>query len=181
MTRLRNILVWTVAALWLGGCAAEVPTAEKRDAETILLPAEEQAAAPGQTELRDLFYEGISYLNRGGQPDPDLARKSFVAFLQRHPQTRLRSVTESFIRLIDDGAALRETSRQERLQTERLQAERARLHQENEQLKKTVRELTEKLRADTSSLTQENEQLRKDLQRLKALDIELEKRDRMLR
>jgi hypothetical protein len=30
-------------------------------------------------------------------------------------------------------------------------------------------------------LSQENEQLKKDLSRLKALEIELEKRDRMLR
>jgi hypothetical protein len=181
MTRLRNILVWAVATLWLAGCAAEVPTVEKRDAETILLPTDEQAAAPRPAEDRDLFYEGISFLSRVGKPDPAQARRAFVSFLQRHPQTRLRSVTESFIRLIDEGADLREAGQQERLQTERLKAERVRLQQENDQLKKTVRELTEKLRTETSSLSQENEQLRKDLQRLKALEIELEKRDRMLR
>ncbi len=181
MMRLRNILVWAMAALCLAGCAAEVPTAEKRDAETILPPAEEQLAAPRPAEDRDLFYEGISYLNRTGKPDPLQARVSFVSFLQRHPQTRLRSVTESIIRLIDEGGDLRESNRQERLQTERLKTERARLQQENDQLKKTVRELTEKLKTETSSLSQENEQLRKDLQRLKALEVELEKRDRMLR
>jgi len=35
--------------------------------------------------------------------------------------------------------------------------------------------------AETAALTQENEQLKKDIQRLKALEIELEKRERTLR
>jgi cell shape-determining protein MreC len=65
--------------------------------------------------------------------------------------------------------------------TENLLAERGRLLQENEQLKKNVRELTERQQAEAGSLAQENERLRLDLQRLKALEIELEKRERMLR
>ena len=52
---------------------------------------------------------------------------------------------------------------------------------QNDRLKKTVRELTDKLQAGKASLSQENEQLRKDLKRLKDLEIELEKRERMLR
>ena len=39
----------------------------------------------------------------------------------------------------------------------------------------------ERLQAETAALTQENEQLKKDLQRLKLLEIELQKRERMLR
>jgi hypothetical protein len=38
-----------------------------------------------------------------------------------------------------------------------------------------------KLQSETAALTQENEQLKKDIQRLKALEIELEKRERTLR
>ena len=39
----------------------------------------------------------------------------------------------------------------------------------------------ERLQAETAALTQENELLKKDLQRLKLLEIELQKRERMLR
>ena len=53
--------------------------------------------------------------------------------------------------------------------------------QENEALQKKLRELKEKLQTETTALIQENEKLKKDLQRLKALEIELEKRERMLR
>ena len=59
--------------------------------------------------------------------------------------------------------------------------ERLRALQENDQLKKAIRELTEKLQLETAVLAQENEQMKRDIQRLKALEIELQKRERMLR
>ena len=59
--------------------------------------------------------------------------------------------------------------------------ERLRALQENDQLKKAIRELTEKLQLETAVLAQENEQMKRDIQRLKVLEIELQKRERMLR
>jgi len=55
------------------------------------------------------------------------------------------------------------------------------LLKENDGLRQTIRELTERLQAETAALTQENDQLKKDLQRLKLLEIELQKRERMIR
>jgi len=43
------------------------------------------------------------------------------------------------------------------------------------------RELKERMQTETAALIQENEKLKTDLRRLKALEIELEKRERMLR
>ena len=62
-----------------------------------------------------------------------------------------------------------------------MQGERAKALHENDFLKKAVRDLTEKLQTETAALSQENERLKSDLQRLKALEIELQKRERMLR
>jgi hypothetical protein len=181
MTRLQRTILGMLTALLLAGCAAAVPTAEKRDGDAMTpAPAMEAVEPPSLLEDRSLFYEGTSLLSRSGQPDPVSARKSFVSFLQRYPKSRLQAAAEGFIRLIDEGETLREAGRQERLLKEKVQAERSRLLQENDQLKKRLRELAEKLQAETA-LAQENEQLRKDLQRLRALEIELEKRDRMLR
>jgi hypothetical protein len=180
MTRLQRTLPWMLAALLMAGCAATVPPAEKTDGALTTLPPVAEQPAPSM-EDRNLFYEGISYLNRLGRPDPAQGRRAFASFIQRNPQSRLRAAAESFIRLIDEGETLREAGRQDHLQKDKLQVERTRLLQENDQLKKKVRDLTEKLQTETASLAQENEQLRKDLQRLKALEIELEKRDRMLR
>ena len=62
-----------------------------------------------------------------------------------------------------------------------MQAERTEAQQENEALQKKLRELNERLQMEMAALVQENEKLKRDLQRLKALEIELEKRERMLR
>ena len=136
---------------------------------------------PRLTEDRDLFAEGLALLNQPERLDPAKARAVFVSLVERYPQSRWRSAAETFIRLIDEIAASREEGLRERLLTEQIQAERAGALQENEALKKKLRELTEKLQKETAALTQENEKLKRDLQRLKALEIELEKRERMLR
>ncbi len=52
-----------------------------------------------------------------------------------------------------------------------------RLLKENEQVKKDNRRLLE----ETAKLIQENEQLKKDIQLLKSLEVQLEKREKMLR
>lgn len=139
-------------------------------------------AAPSRLfEGGDLLLDGVELLNRPEQPDPAKARSVFISLIQRYPQSRLHSVAEAFIRLIDERDAFREANRQDRLLIEKAQTEKARALQENDNQKKTVRELTEKLQSETASLTHENEQLKKDIQRLKALEIELQKRERMLR
>ncbi|MBU4074537.1 MAG: hypothetical protein KKF28_04000, partial [Proteobacteria bacterium] len=85
-----------------------------------------------------------------------------------------RPAAETLVRLIDEGQAMREARRQYRALIDQTLTEK-------EWLKKTVREMMDKLQAEKASLSQENEQLRKDLKRLKDLEIELEKRERMLR
>ena len=107
--------------------------------------------------------------------------KALRELLERYPESKWRPAAETFVRLIDERDALREVSVQDHLLIETTQGEKARALQENDHLKKTVRELTEKLQSETAALPQENEQLKKDIQRLKALEIELEKRERTLR
>jgi hypothetical protein len=132
-------------------------------------------------EDRDLFLEGIALLNHQSRPDPAKARRIFSSMVQNHPQSQWRSAAESLIRLIDETEASREKSRQDYLLLDKTQSERAKALRENDHLRKTIRDLTEKYQTETTALTQENEQLKKDLQHLKALEIELQKRERMLR
>ncbi len=179
----RRAYIEILAVLLVAGCAATVPPAEKRDIGAVspAPPVEERVASPRLFDDRDLLFEGIALLNRPGRPDPAKAREVFASFLKRYPQSQWRSAAETFIRLIDEGEASREAGRKDRLLRDKLQAEQARVLQENDNLKKTARELKEKLQAEAAALTQENEQLKKDLQRLKLLEIELQKRERMLR
>ena len=183
MKRLRTAVFRILMALLLAGCAAFVPTVEKTD--TAALPSgplvAEKRPATRILEDRDIFSQGLSVLARTDDPNQAEARSVFVSLLERYPQSRWRPAAETLVRLIDEEQALREARRQDRALIDQSLTEKDRLLQENDRLKKTVRELTDKLQAEKASLSQENEQLRKDLKRLKDLEIELEKRERMLR
>lgn len=176
------IFLW-VAVFFIAGCAAAPPSMEKRDvAAPAVKPVEEAPAEPTRLfEERDLLLDGVALLNLPERPNPEKARSNFLSLIQRYPQSRWRPAAEAFIRLIDERNAFGEMSRQDRLLLDKTRTERSKALQENDLLKKTVRELTEKLQSETAALAQENEQLKKDIQRLKALEIELQKRERMLR
>jgi len=186
MKRLRAACFALLAVLIFTGCAAPVPTAEKREVAVAAPappapPAGERMTAPRQVEDHDLFLEGSALLNPPGGPDLEKAREVFVALLEHYPQSRWRLAAEGFIHLIDESRASREAGRDVRLGQEKLRAEISAVLQENESLKKNLRELKERVQTETAALIQENEKLKTDLRRLKALEIELEKRERMLR
>ncbi len=183
MKRLRAVCCGLLALLILTGCAATAPTVEKREVAVAPPPptAAERVMAPRLAEDRDLFLEGSALLTPPAGPDRVKARLVFASLIQRYPQSRWRPAAEGFIRLIDESMASREAGRQDQLRQEKLRMERSAALQENESLKKTVRELRERLQTETAALIQENEKLRTDLRRLKTLEIELEKRERMLR
>ncbi|MFH2075872.1 MAG: hypothetical protein ABIJ57_11105 [Pseudomonadota bacterium] len=176
MKRLRTAVFRILMALLLAGCAAAVPTVEKTDiaAPPSIPPVAEKRPAPRILEDQDIFSRGLSVLARTDGPNQAEARSVFVSLLERYPQSQWRSAAETLVRLIDEGQAIREARRQDRALIDQTLTEK-------EWLKKTVREMMDKLQAEKASLSQENEQLRKDLKRLKDLEIELEKRERMLR
>jgi hypothetical protein len=187
---LRKTMLAILAVLFLAGCAATAPTVEKGEVVTAPPAPPMVSPAPSQEKGvppsfffpdRDLFDEGMAFLHGPDRPDPVKARTVFASLIQRYPQSRWRAAAETLIRLLDAGEAARETERKAQLLTEQLLMERTRTLQENEQLKKTIQDLTGKMQMETVALTQENEQLKKDLLRLKTLEIELEKRERMLR
>jgi hypothetical protein len=192
MKRWQAVIGVMLATFLLAGCAATVPVPVSRP-EIPSTPPVEPAPEPSPPRPapglpprpvpadRDLLLEGIATLGRAEKPDPPEARRIFSALVEKHPQSRWRPAAETLIHLIDEGQKARERELQERILKERALAERSRALQENEQLKKAVRDLTERLQAETAALAQENDQLKSDLKRLKALEIELQRRERMLR
>lgn len=181
-------MIWVFVCL--AGCAATAPVVvgpPEIPGAPLPGPPPEPPAAPPVASLppaladRDLLLEGVAALAGAAEPDLPAARGIFAALVENHPRSRWRPAAETLIGLIDGGQKEREQTGQERLLKERALADRARALQENEQLKKAVRDLTERLQAETAALTQENDQLKSDLQRLKTLEIELQRRERMLR
>jgi hypothetical protein len=115
----------------------------------------------------DIFSKGMSYLgSREKTADYVKARQAFDELMKKYPRSKWQGLSEILIRLID-GMELIEKAKEEK----------AKLLRENEQIKKDNKQLLE----ETAKLVQENEQLKKDIQLLKSLEVQLEKREKMLR
>jgi hypothetical protein len=179
----RVILLWVPVAFFLAGCIATPTSVEKKvAAESVIKPAEESSSAfPHLFEERDLLLNGVALLNPQDKSEQEKARSVFISLIRRYPESRWRPAAESFVHLIDERDAFREANLQYNLLLEKTEEEKTKALQENDHLKETVRELAVKLQSETTALAQENEKLKKDIQRLKALEIELEKRERTLR
>ncbi|MGZ3594719.1 MAG: hypothetical protein ACXWMI_02690 [Syntrophales bacterium] len=130
----------------------------------------------------DIFYQGVSYLgDNEKEPDYAKAKAAFNEVLKTYPESKWRGLSETFIRLIDTEQLTEqiyeEKSRTDDQFIEKAKEDNARLLKENEQVKKDNRRMIE----ETTKLIQENEQLKKDIQLLKSLEVQLEKREKMLR
>ena len=126
----------------------------------------------------DIFYQGISYLgDKGKTADYAKAKDAFNEVMKTYPKSKWRGLSETFIRLIDVEQLYEEKSRTDDQFIEKVKDDNARLLKENEQVKRDNRRLLE----ETAKLIQENEQLKKDIQLLKSLEVQLEKREKMLR
>jgi len=184
----RSLYGWIMASLLLSGCVAAPVVIEKQEAAaTVVRPAEEMTAPvvperpPRLFEDRELLLEGVRLLNLADGTAPARARSIFTSLIQSNPKSRWLPAAEAFVRLIDEREIFLEANRRDQFLTDKAKAEKTRTVQENETLRKTVRELTGRLQTETAALLQENEKLKQDIQQLKALEIELEKRERRLR
>lgn len=126
----------------------------------------------------DIFYQGISYLeDKEKAADYAKAKEAFNELLNKYPKSKWRGLSETFIRLIDMEQLYEEQYRSDLQLIEKAKIDNVRLLKENDQVKKDNRRLLE----ESAKLIQENEQLKKDIQLLKSLEVQLEKREKMLR
>ncbi|HUH66883.1 MAG TPA: hypothetical protein VLZ07_10660 [Syntrophales bacterium] len=126
----------------------------------------------------DVFYQGVYYLgDKDRTAEYDKAKAAFGEVLTKYPKSKWRGLSETFIRLIETEQLFEEQSRTDVQVIESLKEDKAKLIKDNEQLRKENRKLLE----ETAKLLQESEQLKKDIQLLKSLEVQLEKREKMLR
>ncbi len=119
-----------------------------------------------------LLNEGISWLGSSDVPaDYAKARASFETLLSRYPTSRWRLLAETFIRLLDDLQSARSAT----------QSDLERIKSENERLNREIQSLNDRFQAKHASLLQENEKLRQDMELLKKLEVQLDRREKMLR
>ena len=119
--------------------------------------------------------EGASYLGFPEKPaDYAKARASFETLIKNYPKSKWRPLAETLIRLLDDIQSVQAVQA-------RGQSEQDQFKNENERLKKEIQALNGRFQAERSALLQENEQLKKDIELLKKLEVQLDKREKMLR
>ncbi|MBM4271571.1 MAG: hypothetical protein FJ139_05360 [Deltaproteobacteria bacterium] len=163
--RWRKFVLLLIVTL-LGACTHYLPPPDS------ISPGHEKGVLRETPSDADLFHEGMSHLGgSGNNADYEKARAAFDRLVRMHPESRWKHLTEVLIRVIDDVYACRGRS----------DTGMDRLLRENEQLKKNNRVLLEKLNSETAKLIQENDKLKKDIELLKSLEVQLEKRDKMLR
>ena len=176
--------VLLLVVMFLMACASAVPISPDKTVyppKTVPVIKEKEIADRPMSDT-DLFHNAVSHLgNIEVTADYLRARSEFELLVKTYPKSRWYSLSETFIRIIDNMQAYKVKSGSDRLLADKAQADKGRLLQESEQLKKEIRLLNDKHQTETTRLLQENEQLKKDIQLLKNLEIQLEKRERTLR
>lgn len=155
-----------LVVLLIGACAS----AAKKDS------AGTAARTPSDTTL---FREGYAWLGTSGKPaDYGKAREAFDHLIRLYPQSKWRSYAETYRVLLDELKSTSDKALSDSLEKRKVQAEMEQLKASLNQSRKAYRLLQEKIQADTVHLHQENDQLKNDLQRLKRLEVELQRRER---
>ena len=150
-------------------------SAKRTGPEFVVVPVEKASlfSAPPADSL--LLNEGVSWLGLSDKSaDYVKAKEKFALLMKDYPKSKWRPLAETFIHLIDTIQSALAKNQSERDVVEKLQ-------QDKEQLKKDLLTLSSKCQADRTSLIQENEQLKKDLELLKKLEVQLDRREKMLR
>ena len=150
--------------LLFGACVTPLPP------PGAVSPLKEQNVFKRAPSDADLVQEGITYLGNPGQANDYIkARAAFDSMLKKYPESKWRRLSETLVRLIDDVQSCQEQD-----------LVVSNVRQENERLKKEIRNL-DKMQTEAVRLQQENEQLKKDIQLLKELEVQLDRREKMLR
>ncbi len=174
---LARLFVASIFVLWFGACAFSPAAgpAKGTGPGIVVVPAGKTGLFTGPAADAAMINEAMLWLGLSGKPaDYAKARETFAGLTKSYPQSKWRPLAETFIQLIDAIASLQVKNLSVLELAEKLQ-------QDNEWLKKDIQALGNRFQADRDNLLLENEQLKKDMELLKKLEVQLDKRGKMLR
>ena len=123
----------------------------------------------------DIIKEVLILLNKQEEePDYNAAKARLAILIDEYPKSKWAGSAQALILTIDKLLAL-----QEKVKTQSLALDKE--NAENTKLRKNYQYSEERNRTEMSKLQQENEQLKKDIALLKKLEIQLDKREKMLK
>jgi hypothetical protein len=187
----RWIVLYCLVAV-LSACTAPLRPDQATPPQTVapvIVPADEVKSSPlgplVSTETKkdeELFLQAMQQIAGPLNQDASAtARQTLESLLSGYPQSKWNDAARATLRLIGELDTYRHRLPVEQDMVQKLATDRNRIIQENEQLKKDLRLMSEKYQAALAERQQENEQLKKDLQLLKNLEIQLDRREKMLR
>jgi len=166
------LLVVFLAAFFIAGCAHDPNIDKSNDRQDALQKRGIFELPPSDT---DIIREALLLLDKQeGEPDYNEAKVRLATLVQKHPKSKWIESAQALVLTIDQLLVLREKVK---TQSAALDIEKA----AKEKLIKDYKSAEERNRAETSRLQQENEQLKNDLALLKKLEIQLNKREKLLR
>jgi len=176
------IPLFSVACLFLLDCVQPLP--QGSPPPPVGPPPPEIKAEPAPPMIKEtprddeLFWQELTpLLSALSDKEYGDVSDAMERFVKNHRESKWALAAQSTLLLLKERESYRKKYEQLQVQLEKQQVERAKLFKENEQLKKESRLLEETL----ENLKRENEQLKRDLEMLKNVELELNKREKMLR
>jgi len=161
--------------LW--GCSS--PALKETGSLQNKAPDTKENTSPKGLSDHELFAEALSCLrNQEKEPNYNEAKIFLGKLIEQYPESKWVAGAQALLADMDKITALQAKLKQEK---QKAQADHVKLTREIEGLKDTNRQNEEKLSAEIAKLQQENEKLKNDIQQLKRLEVQLEKREKMLR
>ncbi|MEN6620350.1 MAG: hypothetical protein ABFD50_02210, partial [Smithella sp.] len=172
-----NKFHWILPALFMlffiTGCAGHSFFNESKDSKISM--EQRKGVFDSLPSDSDIINEILSSLTEEeGKPDYNETRTKLANFIQEYPLSNWAEYAKALMLTIDNVLAL-----QEKVQTQSLEMEQA-----NREKEKKVKDfqLTDKIyRGEITRLQQEIEVLKKDILILKRLEIQLDRREKMLK
>jgi len=173
----RTFIYFMIATIMLAGCSTKA-VVDNVNGRTGTVEKSSGIFSREPSD-RELFEEALSYLsNNKNEPNYNEAKARLENLVAQFPKSKWVAGAQALIFSLDRISALQVQLRQE---NQKAQGEHVKLTKAIEDLRDNTRQIEEKYSVEIMRLQQENEQLKKDIQQLKNLEIQLEKREKMLR
>ena len=173
----KNLIYVMTFVLILAGCSTKSiinTTADRTDAQE-----KSNSIFNQEPSDQELFIEALSYLsNEQKEPNYSEAKFKLENLIAQYPNSKWIAASRALLTSLGRISALQN---QLKLERQKNHGENNKLAKEIELLRDNAKQTEDKSSAELVRLQQENEQLKKDIQQLKNLEIQLEKREKMLR
>ena len=176
MMKKRMCCCLVVVLLFFGCASADLKTEETKKKAVAI---ETEGFFSQTSSEKDMYLSALSQiLQQEKQPNYQEIRSGLTDLIEKHPKSKWSESAQSIIALIDSLTALQADARD---QKKKAQIQQAKLVKDNEGLRDQVKLMEDTCLSELIRLQQENQQLKENLQQLKKLEVQLEKREKMLR